>query len=285
MSTKVKIDGRVIRETREAQKLSRQKLCNLGAEQKKIVGRASIERMEAAKPDQFFAYDTVKIVADLLDINIGKIVQVETQAKESFTKLNTARLNSGNELTKILLRTDKLIVRSYAEPDDIQMQNFILETAAQWDQQSKATQPLDEPLYDLKNTFEKKNQLSLLSKSGIHLYHASTYQVAYFDIDGDEVTDESGEQTAFISRGPVFSSMSYLEKKAADSHNYGFDFDGVGAQQVDYLVLSDDEEAPLINHHTNPFGFPEGTLEAISETYDRLKRHDDNQISSKKAAK
>lgn len=285
MSTKVKINGRAIREAREAQKLSRQRLCDLGAEKKKMIGRASIERMEAAQPDQYFAYDTVKIVADLLDINIGKIVQVENQAAESFIKLKAERLSSGNELTNILAHTDKLVVQSYAEPDDLQLQNFILEAAAQWDQQSKATQTLDEPLYDLKNTFQKKNQLSFLSQNGIHLYHVSTYQVAYFDIDGDELTDEHGEQIGFIPGGPVFSPVSYLQKQAIDQSHVGHDFDGVGAQKVDYLILSDHEEAPFINHHTNPLGFPEGTLEEISETYERLRQRDYDDESLKTIAK
>ena len=145
MSTKVRIDGRVIEEARKAQKLSRQKLCNLGADRKTPIGRASIERMEA-RPNQLFAYDKVKIVADLLDIEVGNVIQVEAKTSNSSDKLATTTITSGNQLSTILSRTEKLIIMSHVEPEDVKLQQFIIEIAREWDRESKSTVTNIEPI-------------------------------------------------------------------------------------------------------------------------------------------
>ena len=270
MSTKVRIDGRVIEEARKAQKLSRQKLCNLGHDRKTPIGRASIERMEAAKSDQLFAYDKVKIVADLLDIEVGHIIQVEAKTSNSSDKLATTAINSGNQLSTILSRTEKLIITSHVEPEDVTLQQFIIEIAKEWDLESKSTVTKIESIEQLQASFKKKNQLKNLSDNCIYVYHANSYRVAFFDIVGREIYGEDEEAIEFIPEGAAFSSISYQEKQARDNlSTYGHDFDGIGAQRIDYLIFSDSQVAPWVNHQTNPFGFPEGTLQSISEDYER----------------
>ena len=85
-----------------------------------------------------------------------------------------------------------------------------------------------------------------------------------------EIYGEDEEAIEFIPEGAAFSSISYQEKLARDNlSTYGHDFDGIGAQRIDYLIFSDAQVAPWVNHQTNPFGFPEGTLQSISEDYER----------------
>jgi len=270
MSTKVRIDGRVIEEARKAQKLSRQKLCNLGHDRKTPIGRASIERMEAAKPNQLFAYDKVKIVADLLDIEVGNVIQVEAKTSNSSDKLATTAITSGNQLSTILSRTEKLIITSHVEPEDVKLQESIIEIATEWDSEAKATVTNIESIEQMQASFKKKNQLKQLADNCIYVYHANSYRVAFFDIDGREIYGDNEEEVEFIPQGATFSSVSYAVKQASDNlSTYGYDFDGIGAQRIDYLIFSDAEVAPWVNHQTNPFGFPEGTLQSISEDYER----------------
>jgi len=272
MSTKVRIDGRVIEEARKAQKLSRQKLCNLGNDRKTPIGRASIERMEAAKPNQLFAYDKVKIVADLLDIEVGSVVQVEAKTSNSSDKLATTAITSGNQLSTILSRTEKLVITSHVEPEDVKLQQFIIEIATEWDLESKPTVTNIESIEQMQASFKKKNQLKQLADNGINVYHANSYRVAFFDIDGTEIYGDSEEEVEFIPQGATFSSISYAEKQARDKlSTYGYDYDGIGAQRIDYLIFSDAQVAPWVNHQTNPFGFPEGTLKSISEDYEKYR--------------
>ena len=270
MSTKVRIDGRVIEEARKAQKLSRQKLCNLGHDRKTPIGRASIERMEAAKPNQLFAYDKVKIVADLLDIEVGNVIQVEAKTSNSSDKLATTAITSGNQLSTILSRTEKLIITSHVEPEDVKLQESIIEIATEWDSEAKATVTNIESIEQMQASFKKKNQLKQLADNCIYVYHANSYRVAFFDIVGREIYGANEEDVEFIPQGATFSSVSYAVKQASDNlSTYGYDFDGIGAQRIDYLIFSDAEVAPWVNHQTNPFGFPEGTLQSISEDYER----------------
>jgi hypothetical protein len=268
MSTKVRIDGQVIREARSKQKLSRQKLCDIGAEKRTPIGRASIERMETASTTQLFAYDKVKIIADLLNMNIGEIIQVEAS---SFENLETLVLQSGGELKEILKRADKLIVDTRIEPDDLHLQKLIIELLEDWDKEVRSKNEEKHSIDTVKDIFKKKNQLKELSENSIFVYHARSYQVAYFDVTGQEIYDEDGEQIDFLVDGVEFKALSYEMINAHERDgNYAPDFDGIGAQVVDYLILSDDEK-PTIKHKTNPFGFPDGTLISISEEYEKYK--------------
>ena len=270
MTTKVRIDGPAILKARSDKKMSRQELCNTATLKGLSISRPSIERMEAAKGTDLFVFEKVKIVAEILDINLGEIVQIE---RDSVDKVETVVVTTGRQLQEVFNQTEKLIIDVQAEPSESDLQDLIIKSLTDWDNEAKKypeTQTLTQ-IDKVKNAFEKKNVLDRLSSNNTFVYHGRTHQISYFEVLGDWTEDVDGNPIEFVNERVSFSPISYESfQRRSTSDGYDFDFDGIAAQVVDYIVLSGSEKAPTIFHQTNPLGFPQGTLDRCTNEFNKF---------------
>ena len=266
MPMKIKVDGPAIRKARNEKNISRQELCNLAKDMGLNIGRASIERMEGAASTDRFVQDKVKIVAEALGINLVDIIVVN---HDSVEKIEGKLVTSGRELRELLDRTEKFVLDVRIEPDEKDLQELIIKTVTAWDNQARRFDEPKSQIDQIKNDFQNKNLIEHFASKDIHIYHASSHQIAYFNIDSNWVEDDDGNPIEDFGSGRAeFASCSYDSvKKAQNSDAYIPDFDGVGAQIVDYLIMCPTQEAPIIFHETNPFGFPEGTLRHYQDEF------------------
>jgi hypothetical protein len=263
MPMKIKVDGPAIRKARNQKNISRQELCNLAKDMGLNIGRASIERMEGAASTDLFIQDKVKIVAEALGINLIDIIVVN---HDSVERIETKLVTSGRELREILDRTEKLVLDVRIEPNDKDLQELIIKTVTAWDNEAKRFDEPKSQIDQIKNDFENKNLIEHFASSDIHIYHASSHQIAYFDIDCNWEEDDDGNIIGDYGSGRAeFASCSYDSVENAQNGFPGFD--GVGAQIVDYLIMCPTQEAPIIFHETNPFGFREGTLRHYQDEF------------------
>ena len=268
MTTKVRIDGPAILKARSDKKMSRQELCNTANQKGLSISRPSIERMEAAEGTDLFVLEKVKIVAEVLDINLGKIIQIE---RDSVDKIETSAVTTGRRLQEIFNQTEKLIIDVQAEPSESDLQSLIIKSLTDWDNEAKGYSETLGQIDQIKDAFEKKNVLDHLGSSNIFIYHGRTHQIGYFDVVGDWTEDADGNPMEFVNQEVQFSSISYESfESRSKSNGYDFDFDGIAAQVVDYIILSSSEKAPTIFHQTNPHGFPQGTLDRCTNQFNKF---------------
>ena len=265
MTTKVRIDGLAILKARSDKKMSRQDLCNTADLKGLSISRPSIERMEAAKATDLFVLEKVKIVAEVLDINLGEIVQIE---RDSVDKVETVVVTTGRQLQEVFNQTEKLIIDVQAEPSESDLQDLIIKSLTDWDNEAKGYSETRGQIDQIKNAFEKKNVLDHFGSNNIFVYHGRTHQIGYFEIIGDWTEDDDGNPIEFVNQAVQFPSISYESfESRSTSDGHDFDFDGVAAQVVDYIILSSSEKAPTIFHQTNPLGFPQGTLDRCTNEF------------------
>ena len=268
MTTKVRIDGPAILKARSDKKMSRQELCNTATLKGLSISRPSIERMEAAKGTDLFVLEKVKIVAEVLDINLGEIIQIE---RDSVDKIETSAVTTGRRLQEIFNQTEKLIIDVQAEPSESDLQSLIIKSLTDWDNEAKGYSETQGQIDQIKDAFEKKNVLDHLGSNNIFVYHGRTHQIGYFEIIGDWTEDDDGNPIEFVNQKVQFSSTSYESFESRPTSNgHDFYFDGVAAQVVDYIVLSSSEKAPTIFHQTNPLGFPQGTLDRCTNEFNKF---------------
>ena len=267
MSTKVRIDGPAILKARSNKKMSRQELCNTALLKGLSISRPSIERMEAAKVTDLFVFEKVKIVAEVLDINLGEIVQIE---RDSVDKVETVVVTTGRQLQEVLNQTENLIIDVQTEPSECDLQNLIIKSLTDWDNEAKRYSETQTQIDKIKDAFEKKNVLDRLSSNNTFVYHGRTHRIGYFEVLGDWTEDADGNPIEFVNERVRFSPISYESfRRRSTADGYDFDFDGVAAQVVDYIVLSSSEKAPTIFHETNPLGFPQGTLDRGTNEFNK----------------
>ena len=266
MPMKIKVDGPAIRKARNQKNISRQELCNLAKDMGLSIGRASIERMEGAASTDLFVQDKVKIVAEILGVNLVDIIVIN---HDSVEKIEAKLVTSGRELREILDRTEKFVLDVRIEPDEKDLQEFIIETVTDWDNEARRFDEPKSQIDQIKDDFQKKNLIEHFASKDIHIYHASSHQIAYFNIDCEWAEDDDGNPTEDFGSGRAeFASCSHDSvENEQNSDDYFPDFDGVGAQIVDYLILCPTQDAPIIFHETNPFGFPEGTLHHYQDKF------------------
>lgn len=264
MSMKVQVNGAEILRVRNEKNISRQRLCDLASDKGLSISRPSIERMELATSENFFFQDKVKIVAEILDVDLASITLIK---RESVETIEAELLTSGSALREILKQTEKLYLHVKVEPSERDLQEIIIKTVTDWENQAKHFDEEESQVKLIKNNFESKNLIEYFASCNIRIYHVRTHQIAFFDVDCFWAEDDNGNPAKNLGSGrPNFSSCSYASYvNAQDRDDYASDFDGVGAQIVDYLILDNSEVAPKIFHQTNPFGFPEGTLERVKE--------------------
>jgi transcriptional regulator with XRE-family HTH domain len=261
---KVQVNGSEIRRARDEKNISRQRLCDLANERGFSISRPSIERMEGATSTDFFVQDKVKIVAEILDVDLAMITLIK---RESVDSIEAELLTSGRALREILKQTEKLVLDVRVEPGERDLQELIIKTVINWDNQAKRFDEEKSQIDLIKNDFESKNLIKYFASCDIHIYHARTHQIAFFDFDYLWAEDENGHPTTNLGTGrPEFSTKSYATF-TNDQTYPAHDFDGVGAQIVDYLILCNSQGVPMIFHQTNPFDFPEGTLERLNDEF------------------
>jgi hypothetical protein len=266
MSMKVQVNGAEILRARKEKNISRQTLCNLANAKGFSISRPSIERMEGATSKDFFVQDKVKIVAEILDIDLASITLIK---RESVDSIEAEIVTSGRALREILKQTEKLVLDVRVEPSETDLQELIIKTVTDWDNQAKNFDEERSQIDLIKYDFKSKNLIEYFASCDIRIYHVRTHQIAFFDIDCLWAEDDNGNPTENLGSGRAdFSSCSYDSyTKAQNQNDHAPDFDGVGAQIVDYLILDNSQDILNIFHQTNPFGFPEGTLERVKEEF------------------
>ena len=216
MTTKVRIDGPAILKARSDKKMSRQELCNTATLKGLSISRPSIERMEAAKGTDLFVLEKVKIVAEVLDINLGEIIQIE---RDSVDKIETSAVTTGRRLQEIFNQTEKLIIDVQAEPSESDLQSLMIKSLTDWDNEAKGYSETQGQIDQIKDAFEKKNVLDHLGSNNIFVYHGRTHQIGYFEIVGDWTEDADGNPIEFVNQEVHFSSSSYESFESRSTSN------------------------------------------------------------------
>ena len=271
MSTKVRVNSLAIKEFRKAKGLSRQAVSNAAKNNNLNISRPTIERLESAQKTDRFLYEKVKILADTLEVSITKIIQIEAN---SYDNVVTRQILEGRDLQNILSSCDKLLYDVRVEPTDINTQNFLLEILDDWEKDSQSSMNNIKQLDKIKDAFNKRSSIDELRSNGIYIHHGESHEIAYFDVHGGWDLDDknesiwTGKETVnFIS---VDADIDKLE------HHPGFD--GIGAQQVDIIVISNSEETPKLIHNVNPNKFSQTEVDEFSSRYMKFKSENKKEI-------